>query len=97
MEIAAYKLLLKKYFLVDFGVLMLLITIPLYLNSVEVSSIIQRALFYSGPITPIVSYFEITKSNQLPFFDNLNISIFPIYTVILFLKVIISLGLAIYV
>ncbi len=97
MKIVAYKILLKKYLFVDFGVLLLLITIPFFSNPDSNSSNIQRAIFYSGFITPVITYLEIKKSHQLPFFNNLNVSLFPTYSVLLLLKILISLSLAIYV
>lgn len=97
MKTLAYKVLLKKYLLVDLGVLILLITLPLFSNPDGISSIIQRSFFYSGFITPMISYFEIKKNQQLLFFDNLNISIFSVYTVLFLLKVISSLIIALYV
>jgi|AntRauTorckE6833_2_1112554.scaffolds.fasta_scaffold06156_4 hypothetical protein len=97
MKYVAYKILLKKYFLIDMGVLLLLITLPIYVNPQDVHSIILRAILYSGFITPVISYFEIKKSHKLPFFDNLNVSLAPLYSFLLITKIILSLSLVLYV
>ncbi|MAO66571.1 MAG: hypothetical protein CL666_16390 [Balneola sp.] len=93
----AYLIVLRKYALIDVGVLLLLVAVPLFSNSNNIPETVLKALFYSGFITPVISYFEFKKSHQLPFFDNLNISLFPLYAGLLILKVIISLSLLLYV
>lgn len=97
MKKLGYSILLKKYLLVDIGVLLLLIAIPLSIDPEALPSILQRALFYSGFITPAVSYLEIKKSNQLPFFNNLKVSLLSIYVILLLAKTISSLGIVLYV
>lgn len=93
----AYNILLKKYLLIDLGVLLLLIVIPIYDNPGDLSTIVKKAILYSGFITPVVSYFEIKKSNQLPFFNNLKGSLLSIYVILLVVKVFLSLSIALYV
>lgn len=97
MRYLGYVILLKKYFLIDFGVLLLLIALPLYSNPDEIFSTIRRGILYSGFITPAIGYFEIKKSHQLPFFDNLKISPLLVYGVLLLLKIILSLSISLYV
>lgn len=93
----AYNILLKKYLLIDLGVLLLLIVIPIYDNPGDLSTIVKKAILYSGFITPVVSYFEIKKSNQLPFFNNLKGSLLSIYVILLVVKFFLSLSIALYV
>jgi hypothetical protein len=86
MKFLAYRILLKKYLLIDLGVLLLLITLPLFMNSNDFISIIRRAFLYSGLITPIICYFEIKNSDQLPFFFNLKTSVFGFFGILFGLK-----------
>ena len=79
MKFLAYRVLLKKYLLIDLGVLLLLIVLPLFMNPNDVSSILRRAIFYSSFITPAICYFEIKKNNQLPFFNNLQTTVFGFF------------------
>lgn len=97
MKKLGYSILLKKYFLIDLGVLLLLTFLPLYIDPEELNSIVQRALFYSGFITPVISYLEIKKSNLLPFFDNIGVFQIPFYISLLVVKILLSISIALYV
>lgn len=97
MKKLGYSILLKKYLVIDLGILLLLIVLPLSNDPEEGYSIVHRALFYSGFITPAVSYFEIKKGNQLPFFNNLNVSLLSIYVILLVAKIVLSISIALYV
>lgn len=96
MKKLGYAILLKKYLLVDMGVLLLLIVLPIYVNPGEVVTIVQRAILYSGFITPVINYFEIKKSLQLPFYDNLKVSPLTLYVRMLTIKIILSFSIAFY-
>ena len=97
MKKLAYMVLLRKYFLIDLGVLLLLIVLPIYNDPQGAKEIFLRAFFYSGFITPIISYTEIKRSHQLPFFDNLNLSQLTFYILLLLFKTGISLSVVLYV
>ncbi len=93
MKKLGYSVLLKKYLTIDAGVLLMLIVLPLLLKTEDVAPTLQRAFIYSGFITPAVCYFEIKKSNQLPFFDNLTISFLPLFIFLIIVKIILSLSI----
>lgn len=97
MKKLGYKILLKKYLLIDLGVLLLLIVIPIYENPGDLSTIVKKAILYSGFITPAISYFEIKKSHQLPFFDNLKVSLLFLYVILIVVKILLYLSITLYV
>ena len=86
----AYLITLRKYMLTDIGVLVLLIALPFLVNPDSGYSIIFKAIFLSTVITPAICFYEIKRSNQLPFYDNLNISLFLFYGCVGLLKIIIA-------
>lgn len=97
MKIRAYSLLILKYVVIDAGVFLLLIVIPVYNDPESIGLHMQRATLYSGFITPVISYVEIKNSNQLPFFDNLRVTQYALYAIQLILKVVLFLIMAVYV
>lgn len=86
-----YRILFRKYLSIDLGILFMLIALPLYFSVNDDLSTIRRAILYSGFITPAISYLEIKKSHQLPFFDNLGVFLLPFYSVLLLLKFLFAL------
>ena len=97
MALLGYKILLKKYLLIDLGVLLLLIVLPAYASPTDVFSVFRKAILYSGFLTPAISYMEVKRSHQLPFFDNLGVSFPSFYTCILLLKIGIAAIMTVYV
>lgn len=89
--------LLKKYFIIDFGVLMILLGIPIIARPELASYFIGRGIFYSAIITPLICYYEIKKGNELPFFDNIGIPVKIVFIILLFIKTIFTIASKFYV
>ena len=97
MALLGYRILLRKYLLIDLGVLLLLIALPVYIAPDDALSSIRKAVLYSGLITPAINYLELKKSHLLPFFDNLGVSLATVYGTLFLLKVSIALLISLYV
>lgn len=92
----AFKYLAKKYALIDFGVLLLLAAMPVLGRSSLDISVFSKAILYSGLITPAVCFYELKKTDLLPFFDNLRAPVFVLFGIIFLLKIIIHLAINFY-
>ena len=85
----AYLIALQKYVLIDVGILLLFISLPFLVNPDSNFEIIFKAVFFSAFITPAICHYEIKRSQQLPFYDNLSISLFFLYGTLGLLKIIV--------
>ena len=96
MKIQGYRILFRKYALIDIGVLFLILVLPLLLSTDQGTYFLQRGVFLSGLITPVLCHLEIKHSNQLPFFYNLGIPLLIVYALLMALKIIIVFGISAY-
>lgn len=96
MKFQAYKILFRKYALIDIGVLFLLLVLPFLFSTNQGTYFLQKGILLSGFVTPVMCHLEIKRSNQLPFFYNLGIPLLMVYAVLIALKTLFAFGVSAY-